>query len=46
MNHVLHSFEGKQAFSKHTLATIRELKQVYNCRLTAADSHTLREGRE
>lgn len=43
---VLHSFEGKQAFSKETLATIRELKKVYGCRLGAADSHQLREGKE
>ena len=41
---VLHSFEGKPAFSDMTLATIRDLKKVYNCSLTAADSHTLQEG--
>lgn len=41
---VLHSFEGRTAFSDSTLATIRELKKVYGCALTAADSHTLREG--
>jgi predicted DNA-binding ribbon-helix-helix protein len=41
---VLHSFEGKTAFSDATLATIRELKKVYGCTLTAADSHALREG--
>jgi hypothetical protein len=41
---VLHSFEGKPPFSDKTLATIRDLKKVYNCALTAADSHTLREG--
>jgi hypothetical protein len=41
---VLHSFEGKPPFSDTTLATIRDLKKVYNCRLTAADSHELREG--
>lgn len=40
---VLHSFEGKTPFSAATLKTIRELKKVYNCSLTAADSHTLRE---
>jgi hypothetical protein len=40
---VLHSFEGKAPFSDDTLAAIRELKQVYGCGLTAADSHRLRE---
>lgn len=40
---VLHSFEGKAPFSDATLKTIRELKKVYHCSLTAADSHTLRE---
>jgi hypothetical protein len=40
---VLHSFEGKAPFTDATLKTIRELKKVYNCSLTAADSHTLRE---
>ena len=40
---VLHSFEGKAPFSGATLKTIKELKKVYNCSLTAADSHTLRE---
>jgi hypothetical protein len=41
---VLHSFEGKPVFSATTLATIQELKKVYGCSLTAADSHTLQEG--
>ena len=41
---VLHSFEGKPAFSDPTLAIIQDLKRVYNCSLTAADSHRLREG--
>ncbi len=40
---VLHSFEGKAPFSEDTLAAIRELKKVYNCDLTAADSHRLTE---
>jgi predicted DNA-binding ribbon-helix-helix protein len=40
---VLHSFEGKAPFSEATLATVRDLKKVYNCTLTAADSHRLRE---
>lgn len=43
---VLHAFEGKAPFSKQTLAAIAELKKVYNCRLTAADSHKLREAGE
>ena len=41
---VLHSFEGKQPFSDATLASIRDLKKIYDCRLTAADSHQLKEG--
>ena len=40
---VLHSFEGRAPFSDDTLAAIRELKKVYGCRLTAADSHRFRE---
>lgn len=40
---VLHSFEGKPAFSEATLSAIQELKKVYNCSLTAADSHKLQE---
>lgn len=40
---VLHSFEGKAPFSPDTLKAIGELKKVYQCRLTAADSHRLRE---
>jgi hypothetical protein len=40
---VLHSFEGKAPFSGETLATIRDLKKVYRCSLTAEDSHKLRE---
>jgi hypothetical protein len=43
---VLHSFEGKAPFSEATLATIGDLKKIYNCKLTAADSHALREGAE
>lgn len=42
---VLHAFEGKAPFSDETLAAIRELKKVYHCDLTAADSHRLREPR-
>lgn len=40
---LLHAFEGKAAFSDETLAAIGDLKKVYNCELTAADSHQLME---
>ncbi len=40
---VLHAFEGKPPFSAETLQAIAELKKVYHCRLTAADSHEARE---
>lgn len=40
---VLHAFEGKAPFSDETLAAIRDLKKVYSCELTAADSHRLLE---
>ncbi len=40
---VLHSFEGKAPFSKETERVIEQLKTVYNCELTAADSHQLQE---
>jgi len=43
---VLHAFEGKAPFSPETLAAIQELKKVYHCPLTAADSHQLREAGE
>ncbi len=43
---VLHAFEGKAPFSQETLEAIAELKKVYNCQLTAADSHKLREAGE
>lgn len=43
---VLHSFEGKAPFSGETRARIEELKNVYSCSLTAADSHNLRESGE
>jgi hypothetical protein len=39
----LHAFEGKAPFSDETQAKIRELKKVYNCKLSAADSHQLTE---
>lgn len=40
---VLHAFEGKAPFSKETQVAIQNLKTVYGCELTAADSHKLRE---
>jgi hypothetical protein len=40
---VLHSFEGKPPFSRETRNVIENLKQVYNCELSAADSHNLQE---
>jgi hypothetical protein len=43
---VLHSFEGKQPFSEETQAAVKNLKEIYGCNLTAADSHKLREAGE
>jgi hypothetical protein len=40
---VLHGFENKRPFSKGTLQAIKDLKKVYGCTLTAADSHRLLE---
>ena len=40
---VLHSFDGKPPFSDETRQAITNLKQVYGCELTAADSHKLQE---
>ena len=40
---VLHTFEGKTPFSERTLKEISELKKIYGLKLTAADSHNLRE---
>ena len=40
---VLHSFEGKAPFSPQTRQVIEQLKSVYGCELTAADSHRLEE---
>ncbi len=40
---VLHTFEGKTPFSEQTLQTIDNLKTVYHCDLSAADSHKLTE---
>ncbi len=40
---VLHAFEGKAPFSPETRKVIDQLKSVYGCDLTAADSHKLEE---
>ena len=40
---VLHAFEGKAPFSAETRQVIGQLKDVYGCPLTAADSHKLKE---
>ena len=41
---VLHSFEGKLPFeSAARQKVIKQLKDVYGCTLTAADSHKLEE---
>lgn len=40
---VLHAFDNKTPFSEETLAAIRDLKKVYHCDLSAADSHQLTE---
>ena len=40
---VLHSFEGKAPFTPETQKVITQLKNVYGCTLTAADSHALEE---
>ena len=42
---VLHAFEGKAPFSAETIAAIDDLKRIYGCELTAADSHKLEERR-
>ena len=40
---VLHAFEGKAPFSPETRKVIEQLKSVYGCDLSAADSHQLAE---
>ena len=40
---VLHSFEGKCAFSAQTLKEIEQLRNLYGMTLRAADSHHLKE---
>jgi hypothetical protein len=39
----LHALEGKQPFSKQTLALVAQLKEIYGLRLEASASHHLRE---
>ena len=43
---VLHAFEGKTAFSDDTRRVIDQLKGVYGCELSAADSHMLIEEKQ
>ena len=40
---VLHALEGKAPFQEETRDAINQLKSVYGCDLTAADSHMLEE---
>jgi len=40
---VLHAFEGKAPFQSATQEVISQLKSVYGCDLSAADSHQLEE---
>jgi hypothetical protein len=40
---VLHSFDGTAPFGPPTREVIAELKRIYGCQLTAADSHQLTE---
>ena len=40
---VLNAFESKAPFGKETLEKIDQLKAVYGCHLTAADSHQMEE---
>ena len=42
---VLHAFEGKAPFSPQTLKEIEQLRALYGLRLSASDSHNLRETR-
>ena len=39
----LHVFDGKQPFSEKNLTKITEIKNVYDLKLKASDSHKLRE---
>ncbi len=41
---VLHTFDGKQPFSRESLKKITDLRKIYGLDLTSADSHKLIEG--
>lgn len=43
---VLHAFDGKQPFTRDTLALIAQLKQVYGLELDASAAHRLKERRD
>ena len=43
---VLHAVENKTPFSAETVKAIEQLKTVYGCHLTAADSHNMMEDEE
>ena len=43
---VLHSFEGRSAFSGETLKQIGEFRTIYGLSLRAADSHHLKESKK
>jgi hypothetical protein len=40
---VLHTFDGKQPFSRESLKKIADLRKIYGLDLTSADSHKLIE---
>lgn len=40
---VLHVLEGKQPFSKETLALVSQLREIYGLQLDASSSHRLRD---
>ncbi|MCM2251622.1 MAG: hypothetical protein NDJ19_04610 [Ramlibacter sp.] len=42
---VLHALEGKQPFSRQTLALIAQLRDIYQLDLDAKSSHRLRDRR-
>lgn len=42
----LHAFEGKAPFSEKTMGKIKQLKDVYELDLEAADSHHLHEAED
>ncbi|CAN7456207.1 hypothetical protein LJR118_003055 [Acidovorax sp. LjRoot118] len=42
---LLHALEGKQPFSKDTLALIAQLRTIYGMQIDASSSHRLRDKR-